>query len=1105
MKTRSVVSLASALLGFASVGADLSVANTYTYDNPYRLTANTECDELRLAAGAVLDLNGYNLIVKAGSWSDAALITNSVDGTTAHISMTPTDNNGWGAQFQGNLKFGGNLELTVCGIVNNGRSWGRRGFQNAHNTHTGGTVLDGYATNYVNEAEGNLPMWNSADAFGTGPLTLKNGAIIKTDANDLNPAFSKLIVDGDGAATNMLYCTNQRFDLQKPVEVAAGNTLHIKYKGRYTYQRFMTGDLTGVKGRIIFQAIEDNCQFNIFAGAEYGTLTLAGTVADAEDSSKDYYTEIRFNGSSSITLDDPIKIGMIESAADVTAADAKMGFRANFGSNTGFKNLQIGGSGLSGTYYGSIIRHSNGSDWNVEKAGAGTWTLGGNTHSEVYRGTTTLSGGMLKMADAGRLGAGNLIFNGGTLGFAASSTNTIGSAIVATDHPITVDADEGACGVLSGSTTGATAGLVKTGAGMVRLTGTKLVQNEGTSGKLMIASGNTGIGEVKTWEGGLGVDELMLDDGQTLDLDGRDLMVRKVSQSMTAYGGSIVKNDSDKLATFTVGVGNGATANKMFAFQGNVRYVVTGSDGTHFRSSDDKGADGETVVPNTHTGGTVISNATSEIRFYSASANFGTGPIVFSHGGRLFMPSNLLIDDYGTIANAIEVYGTGNVLRMEGYSWGPGFNFNGAFSGDGELYISNGWQPFFYFNSNANDDFTGTLILGYKRNEERGFYIGEDGNGFKNATVCLTNIVVSGNDTDVRATHLTCQQKGDDVYFGHLITGDLEGFTHEKTKVIANHSGTTTLHIGAKGLSGTFSGSFVEQSGKAFAIVKEGAGTWTLDGTVASTVSGGVTVSAGTLTVNTTISEGAVSVASGATLAGSGTIPSVSFESGAILSTTNLTVTGESNFRTAPYVYLDPDVLEAGKTYTILTSTSMPGNALLREDLTNQIAGVYLTQANNTLTLTVPENVVAPGRTADNVYASSEEAALAAVAIRLTDDDIDAGRKTSYYKKVATETEANSGVWSVAVKLADEVEVEIGTETTPSVTASKVTFSPPTNLKKGLYYGVASGTSVGSLACTQNARYDGDGTTPPTLSADMPHSGVMYYSIEVSDTAKSSN
>lgn len=901
--------------------ADLSVANTYTYANPYKLTADTECGELKLAEGAVLDLNGHNLTITAGSYSEAALVTNSVDGTTAKISFTPTSNNGWGAQFQGNLKFGGNLELTVRGIVNSRTSWGRRGFQNAHNTHTGGTVLDGYATNYVNEAEDNLPMWNSADAFGTGPLTLKNGAILKTDANDLKPAFSKLIVDGDGAATNMLYCTNQRFDLQKPVEVAAGNTLHIKYKGRNTYQRFMTGDLTGVKGRIIFQAIEDNCQFNIFAGAEYGTLTLAGTVAGAEDSTKDLYTEIRFNGSDSITLDDPIKFGMIESAADVTATDARMALRSNFGSNAGFKNLQIGGSGLSGAYYGSIIRHSNGSDWNVEKAGAGTWTLGGNTHSEVYRGTTTLSGGTLKMADAGRLGTGNLVFNGGTLGFAASSTNTIGNAIVATDHPITVDADEGACGVLSGSTTGATAGLVKTGAGMVRLTGTKLVQNEGTSGKLMIASGNTGIGSITTWEGGLGADELMLDAGQTLDLDGRDLMVRKVSQSSTVNGGSVVKNTSDKLATFTVGVGNGANANKMFAFEGNVRYVVTGNDKTYFRDTSNKNLS-DTVVANTHTGGTVISNTTSEIRFYNASANFGTGPIVFSHGGRLFMPSGSLIDGYGTIDNAIEVYGTGNVLHMEGYSWGSGFNFNGAFSGDGELYIYNGWQPSFYFNSNQNDNFTGTLLLGYKRNEERGFYIGEYGNGFKNATVCLTNIVASGSDTDVRATHLTLQQRGGDVYFGHLITGDLEGFTHEKTKVIANHSGTTTLHIGAKGLSGTFSGSFAEQDGKTFAIVKEGAGTWTLDGTVASTVSGGITVAGGALVNNTTLT-GAVTVQSGAQFYG--TVPSggVTFASGAeIDGDASNTITGSVDLTGTVVTVDDVDAVTDGQVFLTVTDTA---------------------------------------------------------------------------------------------------------------------------------------------------------------------------------------
>ena len=963
MKAKTLASLLCSLLGVAAFGADLSVANTSTYDNPYKLTANTECDELQLAEGAVLDLNGYDLTVKAGSWSDAALITNSVDGTTARISMTPTDNNGWGAQFQGKLKFGGNLELTVCGIVNNGRSWGRRGFQNAHNTHTGGTVLDGYATNYVNEAEGNLPMWNSADAFGTGPLTLKNGAIIKTDANDLNPAFSKLIVDGDGAATNMLYCTNQRFDLQKPVEVAAGNTLHIKYKGRYTYQRFMTGDLTGVKGRIIFQAIEDNCQFNIFAGAEYGTLTLAGTVADAEDSSKDYYTEIRFNGSSSITLDDPIKIGMIESAADVTAADAKMGFRANFGSNTGFKNLQIGGSGLSGTYYGSIIRHSNGSDWNVEKAGAGTWTLGGNTHSEVYRGTTTLSGGTLKLTDAGRLGTGNLIFNGGTLAFAADATNTVANTVVATAAPAKVHVDEGGTAVLSGSLTGATAGLEKTGTGMARFTGTKLVQNEGTGGKLMIANGNEGVVDITTWEGGLGADELMLDAGQTLDLNGRDMMVRKVSQSETVNGGSIVKNDSDRLATFTVGVGNGANANKMFAFQGNVRYVVTGSGNTYFRDTSNKNLSDE-VVPNTHTGGTVISNTTSQLRFYSPD-NFGTGPIVLCNAS-LMRPSNYLGD--AKFDNPWEFYGSNSMELQNWAGNGSSINLMGPWSGDGFIHIHNGFVPTIELNGDMAD-FTGTLEIAYK-DGAGGFWMrGDNTNGLPRATLKLAN--VSNATGDARQSHLKIKPSNNSTLgdrtitsfpIGHLVTDGDDPADYANAYIMdCVQWANSEWEIGALNESGTFAGWFTQETASAhLAIKKVGTGTWTLTSSLHA-FDGPLTVAAGRLNINSAnLTNCAIVVKSGATLGGTGTLSdkaSVTVEGGGILAgslTFNVGVT-----------------FEAGAVFDGDAAATITGNV----DLSNTVVEVADVNAVTDGQVFLTVNGTATGK-------PSLSAALAAVATR---------------------------------------------------------------------------------------------------------------------------
>ena len=327
----------------------------------------------------------------------------------------------------------------------------------------------------------------------------------------------------------------------------------------------MTADMTGVKGTIIFKG-DDKGEFDIFCGAEQGTFALSKSTDDS------HFTEIRFNGDYVSQLSDPIKVGMIESTSDVTEHDDYMKFRANFGSGSGFKNLQVGGTGLSGTYYGSICRHSNGADWNVEKAGAGTWTLGGNTHSEVYHGTTTLTGGTLKMADAGRLGTGNLIFNGGTLGFAASSTNTIGNAIVATDHPITVDADEGACGVLSGTLSALSQGIVKTGEGFVKIN--NLTLKRGSSDTDVVTSDGY---SVQFDEGTLGVGTLALDSGETIDLNGRNLAINAHTQTTASNGGSVLKNDAATLSTVTA---YGTFPNKTLALQGNIRYVLTGNDNT---------------------------------------------------------------------------------------------------------------------------------------------------------------------------------------------------------------------------------------------------------------------------------------------------------------------------------------------------------------------------------------------------------------------------------------------------------------------------------------------------------------------------------------------
>ena len=81
-----------------------------------------------------------------------------------------------------------------------------------------------------------------------------------------------------------------------------------------------------------------------------------------------------------------------------------------------------------------------------------------------------------------------------------------------------------------------------------------------------------------------------------------------------------------------------------------------------------------------------------------------------------------------------------------------------------------------------------------------------------------------------------------------------------------------TLTVGAAGGTGTFYGALQDSATGALALAKAGAGTQTLTG--ANTYSGGTVISGGTLLVNNTsgsgLGTGAVTVASGATLGGTG-------------------------------------------------------------------------------------------------------------------------------------------------------------------------------------------------------------------------------------------
>jgi autotransporter-associated beta strand protein len=114
------------------------------------------------------------------------------------------------------------------------------------------------------------------------------------------------------------------------------------------------------------------------------------------------------------------------------------------------------------------------------------------------------------------------------------------------------------------------------------------------------------------------------------------------------------------------------------------------------------------------------------------------------------------------------------------------------------------------------------------------------------------------------------------------------GVLDGKTSSVLSLSGTSSNNI----FSGVISG-----AGSSVSVTKTNTSTWTLTGT--NTYTGLTTVSNGKLVVNGSISSSAITVQSGATLGGMGTVGALTVESGGTISPGNspgiLTVNGNYN------------------------------------------------------------------------------------------------------------------------------------------------------------------------------------------------------------------
>ena len=103
----------------------------------------------------------------------------------------------------------------------------------------------------------------------------------------------------------------------------------------------------------------------------------------------------------------------------------------------------------------------------LTKLGANTLTL---TGSNTYSGVTAIDGGTLSLGSAAALGGGNITFGGGALQFTSSNTTDYSAQFAnSTAAPISIDTNGQAVNFGSSIASSNTAGLVKTGSGMLTL------------------------------------------------------------------------------------------------------------------------------------------------------------------------------------------------------------------------------------------------------------------------------------------------------------------------------------------------------------------------------------------------------------------------------------------------------------------------------------------------------------------------------------------------------------------------------------------------------------------------------------------------------------
>jgi autotransporter-associated beta strand protein len=482
----------------------------------------------------------------------------------------------------------------------------------------------------------------------------------------------------------------------------------------------------------------------------------------------------------------------------------------------------------------------------LNKYGTGTLTIAGNA---TYTGGTTIFGGALQLGTGGA--SGSIL---GDVAFCSDGSNPL------------CDPSTNKLLAFNRSDVYAFAGTIS-GPGQVQQIGpgtTILTANNSYTGGTVISAGTLQV----TNNNSVGTGAVTLGGG--IFQAGANGLNFSNPFNVNTTGGTVDTNGNTLTLAGVIADGNGPGAlTKMGTGTLTLSAANTYSGGTtviggliNFKSASNFGSGTITL----NGGGLQWASGTST-DISSRLAAFGAGGATFDTNGNNVTLASALLGTGGLTkigAGALTLTGTNTYSGATTISGGTLQLGNGGASGSIVGDVTNNG----IFAINRSDTFTfGGVISGSGAFAQigAGTTILTAANTYSGGTAINSGVLAVAADANLGAA-------SGGLAFGGGTLQFLSGFTSNRAVTLNAGGGTFDTNGNTATLAGTISG--------AGGLTKIGAGALTLTGT--NTYSSATTVNAGTLFVNGSIANSAVTVNSGATLAGIGTVGATTINSGGI-------------------------------------------------------------------------------------------------------------------------------------------------------------------------------------------------------------------------------